>query len=82
MILYLLENKMGNWYVLEDDPTSAKNFLEEAFADEGYGHEKREVKKITQLAKEVTPAKGITWSSKGEGNMFIPERMKEKGQRE
>lgn len=53
MNLYLLENQLGIWYVLEKDPTSAQRTLEEKLKEADYGFfEKRRVFKIELIASE------------------------------
>ena len=57
MNLYLVRNKLNGWFVIENDPTSAQNLIENALDSEAYGaSDNRKVTEIKLLAEEVGSA--------------------------
>lgn len=54
LTLYLLKNKINEYYVVAEDPTSAKNKLEKLLDDADYGFfNERSVYEIKEIAKEL-----------------------------
>ena len=74
MNLYLLENELGDWYVIAKDPTAAQKDLESRLDLEEYGfREERAVKNIKLLATELTSGLNQKWFFSSGNNLLLPE---------
>lgn len=72
MNLYLLTNKLDDWYVLSNDSTSAENILMDALNKADYGFSKnRIITNIKILAREINLELNQGFSFNGGNNLLI-----------
>ena len=77
MNLYKLTNKLGSWWVIAKDPTSAQEDLEGRLNLEEYGFSnERHVTEIKLIANELTSGLNQKWFFSSGSTLLLPEGNK------